>query len=118
MSWEQANGDLLEADVIGWQEAIWPLRKSRRKKPRPIGKQAVVGQIFKIEGDFITLQVLKAEVTENLTRRELQPYRIGQTITKKRQTLTRGNPERLHWSEEDVRAALLAERHQTEELPT
>ncbi len=113
MSWESASGDLMEADVIGWQEAIWPLRKSRRKKPRPRGKQAVVGQVLKIEGDFITLQILKAEVTENLTRWELRPYRVGETITKKRQTLMKGSPERLHWSEEDVRAALLKEMKNT-----
>ncbi len=114
MTWEEATGDFLESDVVEWQEAIWPPSTSRKRKRRPWGKQTVTGQIVKIEDDFVVVLVLRARITENNFSSELRPHKVGTTITKKRQTLLRGNPERLHWSEEDVRAALLSESHHFE----
>lgn len=109
MAWTQ-SGEFVESDVVEWTEAIWPPSHSRRrKKSRPWGKQKIVAQIAHIEGDFVKLTVLKASVIENLIGSDLRPHKVGATITKKRPTLLRGNPERLLWSEEDVRAALLAQ---------
>lgn len=108
MTWKKSQGDFLESDVVEWVEAIWSPNKSRRrKKSRPWGKQKVIAQIAAIDGDFVKLTVLKAHITENIIGSELRPHKIGATITKKRSTLLRGEPERLLWSEEDVRAALL-----------
>jgi hypothetical protein len=108
--WEISNGDFIISDVIEWTETIWPQRSSRRKsKPRPIGKQKVTGQITGIEGDFITFTILRAAIIENPNRADIRPYQVGAAITKKRQTILKGEPQRLHWSEEDVRGALLAE---------
>jgi len=118
MTWEHEPRQLLEADVIEWNEAIWPPSTSRRKKRRPWGKQMVTGQITGIEGDFVTVLVLKARITENNFSSELRTHKVGSTIRKKLETLLKGNPERLHWSEEDVRAALLAEIHHQEASPT
>lgn len=109
MAWTQSD-EFVESDVVEWTEAIWPPSHSRRrKKSRPWGKQKVVAQIAYIEGDFVKLTVLKASVIENLIGSDLRPHKVGATITKKWPTLLRGNPERLLWSEEDVRAALLAQ---------
>ena len=109
MAWTQ-SGEFVESDVVEWTEAIWPPSHSRRrKKSRPWGKQKIVAQIAHIEGDFVKLTVLKASVIENLIGSDLRPHKVGATITKKRQTLLRGEPERLLWSEEDVRKALLAD---------
>lgn len=109
MTWEK-SGEFVESDVVEWTEAIWPPSHSRRrKKSRPWGKQKIVAQIAHIEGDFVKLTVLKASVTENLIGSDLRPYQLGTSITKKRTTLLRGSPERLLWSEEDVRAALLSD---------
>lgn len=109
MAWEKSKGDLLESDVVEWVEAMWSPNKFRKGKSRPWGKQKVVAQVASIEGDFVKLVVLRAAVTENLVGSELRPHKVGTTITKKRSTLLRGHPERLHWSEEEVRAALLAQ---------
>jgi hypothetical protein len=109
MTWEHDPRQFLEADVIEWTEAIWPPSTSRRKKRRPWGKQTVIGQITKIEGDLVVVLVLKARITENNFSSELRPHKVGTTIKKKLQTLLKGDPERLHWSEEDVRAMLAAE---------
>ena len=108
MTWEKSQGDFLESDVVEWVEAIWSPKKTRRKKSRPWGKQKVTAQITHIDGDYLKLTVLKAAVIENVIGSELRPHKVGMTITKKRATLLRGNPERLHWSEEDVRTALLS----------
>ena len=109
MAWTQ-SGEFVESDVVEWTEAIWPPSHSRRrKKSRPWGKQKIVAQIAHIEGDFLKLTILKSAITENLIGSDLKPHKVGSTITKKRSTLLRGDPERLLWSEEDVRVALLAQ---------
>ena len=107
-NWESAVGVLVVSDVIEWTETIWPARKPRRKsKPKPLGKQNVTGQITGIEGEFITLTILKAEITDNPHRTDIKAHQVGTVITKKRQTILKGEPQRLHWSEEDVRETLL-----------
>ena len=107
MAWTQ-SGEFVESDVVEWTEAIWPPNRSRRrKKSRPWGKQKVTAQITAIDGDFVKLTVLRSAIIENIIGSELKPHKVGATITKKRQTLLRGEPERLLWSEEDVRKVLL-----------
>lgn len=109
MVWTQL-GEFVESDVVEWTEAIWPHSHSRRrKKSRPWGKQKVIAQITAVDGDFVKLTVLRSSIVENIIGSELKPYKVGTTITKKRQTLLRGEPERLLWSEEDVRKALLSD---------
>ena len=109
MTWEQSDSTFIESDVIEWTEAVWPRRTARRRKskPSPVGKQKIIAQITGIDGDFIKLIVLKSEIVENTVAKELHPPKPGSVITKKRATLLRGEPHRLHWSEEDVRKALL-----------
>lgn len=109
MTWEHAARELLEADVIEWTEGIWPPTTWRKKKRRPWGKQTVTGQITKADGEYFEILVLRAKVTENNYSFELRAHKVGTTIKKKRQTLLKSEPERLHWSEEEVRSALLAE---------
>lgn len=107
-NWESVVGELVISDVIEWTETIWPARKPRRKqKPKPLGKQKVTGQVTGIEGDFITLIILKAEITHNPHRADIRPHQIGTAITKKQETIFKGEPQRLHWSEEDVRNSFL-----------
>jgi len=109
MKWTQ-SGEFVESDVVEWTEAIWPPNSPRRrKKPRPWGKQKITAQITEIEGDFVKLTVLRSAIIENIIGSELKPHKVGTTITKKRQTLLRGEPERLLWSEEDVRKVLLTD---------
>ncbi|MDI1226188.1 MAG: hypothetical protein PSY14_00690 [bacterium] len=111
MAWEKSEGVFVESDVVEWIEAIWSPKKTRKRtKSRPWGKQKVIAQIAAIDGDFVKLTVLKSHITENIIGSELRPHKVGSTITKKRSNLLRGEPERLLWSEEDVRAALLIQR--------
>lgn len=108
MTWEKLSDNFVESDVVEWVETIWPPQHSyKRRKRKPWGKQKVTAQITTIEGDFIKLHVLKAEIVDNLIGSELRPHKIGTTITKKRQSLSRGDAHRLHWSEENVRIAIV-----------
>jgi len=107
MAWELSKGEFVESDVLEWTEGIWPRNTYRRKKSKPRGKQKVTAQIVSIDGDFVQLVVLKAAIVENIIGSDLKPHKIGTTINKKKDTLLRSHSERLHWSEEDVRAALL-----------
>jgi hypothetical protein len=109
LEWEKSTKEFVISDVIEWTETIWPARKPRRKsKPRPLGKQKVTGQITGIEGDFVTFTILRSAITENPNRADIKPHTVGTGLTKKIQTILKGEPERLLWSEEDVRKALLA----------
>jgi hypothetical protein len=114
LNWDSAVGELVLSDVIEWTETIWPVRKPRRKqRPKPLGKQKVTGQITGIEEDFITLIILKAEITDNPHRADIKPHQVGTAITKKKQTILKGEPQRLRWSEEDVRTALVNSSNRT-----
>lgn len=101
------GSDFLESDVVEWVETIWSPKRTRRKKAYPWGKQKVTAQISSIEGVYLKLTVLKSEIMENNAIKELIPHKVGTVITKKQSTLLRGNPERLLWSEEGVRANLM-----------
>jgi len=108
MTWEKSTKKFVVSDVIEWTETIWPPRNPRsRKKPRPWGKQKVTAQITEIEAEYIKLTVLKSEIMENTIGSELKPHKVGSALTKKKDTILKGEPQRLHWSEEDVRVALI-----------
>ena len=108
MTWEKSTREFVVSDVIEWTETIWPPRNPRsRKKPRPWGKQKVTAQITEIEADYIKLTVLKSEIIENIIGSELKPHKVGLALTKKKDTILKGEPQRLHWSEENVRQSLV-----------
>ena len=109
MAWRKSDG-FVEGDVVKWSEAIWSPNNRRRRKVanrKPWGKQEVTAQVVGMDEDFISLKVLKAKITESNVGTVLIPHKAGTTIKKKRQTLLRGQPERLLWSEEEVRNTLL-----------
>jgi hypothetical protein len=107
MTWEKSTKEFVVSDVLEWTETIWPPRNPRsRKKPRPWGKQKVTAQITEIDAEYIKLTVLKSEIIENTIGSEMNPHKIGSTINKKKETIIKGEPQRLHWSEEDVRTSL------------
>ena len=111
MTWEKSTKEFVVSDVIEWTETIWPSRNPRsRKKPRPCGKQKVTAQITEIDAEYIKLTVLKSEIIENTIGSELKPHKVGSAITKKKDTILKGESQRLHWSEEDVRLFSLNQR--------
>jgi len=58
-------------------------------------------------GGWIVLHVVESHVTEETPgRRVSEVLKKGQEIRRKRQSLLRGRPERLPWSDESARAVL------------
>ena len=104
--WVSAEDGFIEADVIRWVEALWP-QKRTKKQSRPIGQQEVTGQITAIDGDYVSIKVMQAKITENRMGKILAVHKIDSIIQKKKESLMKGSPERLLWSDETVRTALL-----------
>jgi hypothetical protein len=109
MAWRETKDGFVEGDVVKWSEAIWSPNNGRRRKnanKKPWGKQEVTAQVIGMDDDFLTLKILRSKIMESNVGTELIPHKVGATIKKKRQTVLKGQPERLLWSEEEVRLAV------------
>ena len=104
--WIAAAEDLTPGDVIRWTENIWSDRKKGRGKAakhKITGKQQVTGQIEEISEEFVHVKVIEAVIVLNETAKPLKTYLKDETLRKKPQTLTKGDVQRLPWSDEDAR---------------
>lgn len=113
MEWQPVRGGILEADVMRWMEPIWPpnRRRSTRRASigthrRPWGKQEVTGQVTAMDGEYVSLKIIKAEIKESNVGADLRPHKVGTIIRKKRSTLQKGEVKRLPWSDESARDAV------------
>jgi len=103
--WLPCGGGFIEADVIRWTEAVW--HKSRRGRATKAGERQVTAEVI---GD--------AEGWVQLLVRDCRPLgheplagtllTAGSETRRKRQTIEKGRPERLLWSDEAARASLVA----------
>lgn len=102
--------DFIEADVIRWTEAVWE-RRSAKAKALKIATRRVTAEVLRDDAaGWVRLLVRNCEILERFTRKDAGHLRDGQEIKRKRPTITRGKPQRLVWSDESARAALVAER--------
>ena len=94
--WEVIKGRVVVGDVVRWHEGIPDQNPRRRsKKPRLVGRWQVTAQVEACwTGGFISLIVLKCEITQNFEGRELIPMKKGALIRRKRATLA-GAEKRL-----------------------
>ena len=98
-------------DVLRWSENIWSDRKKGRGKAakhKLLGKQQVTGQITAIDREYVTIEVIAAEILQSETAKPLRPYKTEQILRKKSQTLLKGKAERLLWEEESSRVIFRA----------
>jgi len=112
-NWLPVIGSIIEGDVLRWTQVIWSDKKhgrGRDKKHIIRGKQQVTAQVTTIDKDFITLKVIEAEITESNSGRPLYPHKPEETIRKKLATLTKGNLERLIWSDESARSSIINQK--------
>ena len=113
-NWIAAGSDIIEADVIRWVEAIWSEKKRGRGKNAKnvlIGKQRVTGQITLIDDDYVHVKVIEAELIEDKGAKERRIRKTDDIIRKKPQSLTKGEVERLLWSDEESRANIVREKN-------
>jgi len=113
VEWVKCGKDFIEADVIRWREPVWkPQAKTSKKPPVILGHRTVTGQILKFDRyGWAHVQVMACTV-EILPRctRPLAPLEVGKPIRRKRDKIGQGKIDRLLWSDETARAAVIASR--------
>lgn len=108
--WVAVGGGFIQADVIRWKEGVWERRGPRgRQRSVLAGDQVMTAEVLQ-EADrdgWVLLKVVGCAVgVSRIHRRELIPVKAGTQIRRAYKTIVRGHPERLLWSEENVRALL------------
>jgi hypothetical protein len=105
--WQKGNGAFITGDVIRWREAVWKNQPRGRRKPVKLGERRVTGEV---KGDdakgFLRVLVLKCEMLDSQFSGELKPLAEGGIIRRKPDTIRKGEPERLVWSDESARAVV------------
>lgn len=106
-NWVPCGGDFIEADVIRWKEAAWEQRRRRRGRAVNAGERMVVAEVIRDRPDgWVELLIRDSSVLSEKKGWVLRPLPKDTQARRRRRTLERGNPERLLWSDESVRATL------------
>lgn len=107
--WIPCGGGFVEADVIRWKESVWKRPKRGRGRAVNVGDRMVTAEVIRDEDGWVDLLVRGyAVVHEKTGRKVVEVLAKGTEIRRKRSTIELGNPERLPWSDETVRAILVS----------
>lgn len=108
--WIPCSSGFIEADVIRWTEGIW--RKSRRRRGRAVktGDRVVIAEVIRDDGEWVDLLVRECIAARENPGPETVLLAKNTEARRKRHTIEKGNPERLLWSDETVRALLVRKR--------
>lgn len=100
--------DFIEADVIRWTESVFD-RARGKKKARRIGEQSITAEVLHCTDDgWVRLLVRAcAVIRDEGVGKRVAALKPGAEIKRARTTILRGAPERLPWSDERARAAVL-----------
>ena len=109
--WTPCGNEFIEADVVRWKEGVWE-KRSRRKNARAVnvGERTVTAEVLREDGtDWVHLLVRASSVlSEKPGRNKMAMLPKGEEVRRKRTTLARGNAERMLWSDETARGALIS----------
>jgi hypothetical protein len=104
--WIPCGSGFIEADVIRWIEAAW--EKRRRGRAVNAGDRMVVAEVIRDEDGWVELLIRESTVVSEKPGWLLKPLPKDAAVRRRRGTIERGNPERLLWSDESARAALIS----------
>lgn len=117
-AWIACGADFIPADVVRWKEVVYdgPFgrngQRARRGKPVRIGEREVIAEVLTAPDakDFISLLVRACCI---LSARDdvpvaPKPLEIGKEVKRQSKTLVKGYIERLRWSDESARCAIVA----------
>lgn len=113
MKWLACGNDFIEADVIRWKEPVWkPQPRRSKRKPSIIGQRLITGQIVKIDrAGWVHIEVTACTVEPAPHwLHPLPPLKAGEAIRRQRGKVGQGKVERLRWSDESARAAIVGSR--------
>jgi hypothetical protein len=107
--WISASESFIQADVIRWTEGIYAKHRRKNAKSPRLGERQVTAEVLEATDDgWLKLLVLGSVITkDDYAGSRLPPLNTGDQIKRARKTVVRGKPERLLWSDEDARAAIL-----------
>jgi hypothetical protein len=105
--WVPCGSGFIEADVIRWKEGVWE-KRSRRRTARAVnaGDRMVTAEVLRDADGWVELLVRESTVVSEKPGWLLKPLPNNVEVRRRRTTIERGNPERLLWSDESVRAGL------------
>lgn len=113
VKWLPCGAEFIVADVIRWREPVWkPQPRNSKKKPVMLGHRTVTGQIARIDrGGWVHVQVAACTVEPSpRCLRPLYPLQVGEDIKRQRGKIGHGKVDRLPWSDESARAAIVGSR--------
>lgn len=99
--------------MIRWREPVWkPQARKSKKRPTIIGHRIVTGQIVKIDrSGWVHVQVAACTVEPSPHwLRPLYPLKPGEVVRRQRGKIGQGKVDRLAWSDETARAAIVGSR--------
>lgn len=116
VEWTACGRDFIEADVIRWQEPVWkPQRRAAvgrksRKPPVRIGQRIVIGQVVKIDkAGWVHVEVADCQVAPSSDWwKPITGYGKGELIRRQCAKIGQGRVDRLLWSDEGARAAIVS----------
>jgi hypothetical protein len=108
--WIACGEVFIEADVIRWKEAVWKPKARRNSRAVKIGDRTMTAQVLKLTPDGWALLVVKKCETTNAETwwRTIPALKAGAELRRRPATLSRGRVERLPWSDESARAAVVS----------
>jgi hypothetical protein len=112
LRWIVCDDAFVEADVIRFRESAWE-RKGPRGRSRSVrlGEREVIAEVLHDDPDregWVILRVVRCDVVKSFTRKGIA-LAPGLTMKRKRKTVLRNGVDRLPWSDESARAAVVAD---------
>ncbi|WP_156397254.1 MULTISPECIES: hypothetical protein [unclassified Sphingomonas] len=100
--------DFIAADVVRWTEGVFDRRRKGKKAMR-IGERLMIGEVLDRSDDgWVRLLILGSTITKDeIYGKAIPPMKPGVQLRRGVSTLSRGKPERLKWSDESARDAVL-----------
>jgi hypothetical protein len=95
-------------DVVRWNEGVWQKLRRRRGRLVNIGDRIITAEVLQDEGGWLDLLIRGCAVASEKPGHKVSALAANVEIRRKRHTVEKGKPERLRWSDETARAALVS----------
>jgi hypothetical protein len=110
MKWIPCGSGFIEADVIRWKENVWEKRsRSRTARAVNAGERMVTAEVIRDKDGWVDLLLRGSTIVSEKPGWLLEPLPKNLEVRRRRRTIERGNPERLLWSDESVRAGVASQ---------
>ena len=110
--WIPCGSGFIEADVIRWKEGVWQKPRRRRGRLANAGDLMVVAEVVRDDQGWVDLVICGCTVASEKPGYKVSVLATDLEIRRKRDTIEKGKPERLLWSDEVARAVLVSKSRQ------